>query len=182
VIYTESGTASWYGPAFQSRATSNGEIYDMNMLTAAHRTLPFNSVVRVTNLKSGNSVAVRITDRGPFVGNRIIDLSLAAAKRIDVWRTGTAPVRVELLSSPVLLSTPGRWAVQIGGFQEAQAAAKLRDKLERRYRTAKVLQVPGATNDWWVRVRVLDDDKQRAEEVVRDNRTPEGGVYLVRLD
>jgi rare lipoprotein A len=154
----------------------------MNALTAAHRTLPFNSVVRVTNLSSGNSVTVRITDRGPFVGERVIDLSLAAAKRVDVWRAGTARVKIEVLSTPVPISSGGRWAVQIGGFQDPEVAARLKNKLERRYRSARVLQVPGVTNDWWIRVRVLDDDKERAEEVVRDNHAPQGGVYLVRLD
>jgi rare lipoprotein A len=154
----------------------------MHALTAAHRTLPFNSLVRVTNLASGRSVIVRITDRGPFVGDRIIDLSLSAAKQIDLWRTGTARVKLEVLSSPASILSGGRWVVQIGGFPDAESAAKLKEKLSRRYRTAKVVQVAGATNDWWIRVHVLDDDKRRAEEVARDNQTPQGGVYLVRLD
>ena len=181
-VYTESGIASWYGPSFHSRHTSNGEIYDMNSLTAAHRTLPFNSIVRVTNVSSGQSVVVRVTDRGPFVAGRVIDLSRAAAKQIDIERPGTARVQLEVLSSPAPIATGGRWAVQIGGFQDAGDAAKVKNKLERRYRSAQVLQVAGATGDWWVRVRVADDDRRRAEEIAHDNRPPQGGIYLVRLD
>ena len=181
-VYTETGVASWYGPSFHSRHTSNGEIYDMNSLTAAHRTLPFNSLVRVTNVGSGQSVVVRVTDRGPFVAGRVIDLSRAAAKQIDIERPGTARVQLEVLSSPAPISSGGRWALQIGGFQDPNDARKVKNKLERRYRSAQVLQVAGATGDWWVRVRVADDDRRRAEEIARENQTPQGGIYLVRLD
>jgi len=181
-VYTETGIASWYGPSFHSRHTSNGEIYDMNSFTAAHRTLPFNSMVRVTNASSGQSVVVRVTDRGPFVAGRVIDLSRAAAKQIDIERPGTARVQLEVLSSPVPIASGGRWALQIGGFHDAGDAAKMKNKLERRYGSAQVLQVAGATGDWWVRVRVADDDRRRAEEIARDNQTPQGGIYLVRLD
>ena len=87
-IYVETGLASWYGPPYHHHRGSNGEIYDQNALTAAHRTLPMNSVVRVTNPATGHSVVVRITDRGPFIEDRIVDLSLAAAKAVDVWRPG----------------------------------------------------------------------------------------------
>jgi rare lipoprotein A len=181
-IYTETGTASWYGPSFNNRPTSNGELYDMNGLSAAHRTLPFNSIVRVTALSTGRSVVVRITDRGPFVADRIIDLSYAAAKQLEMHRQGTTRVKVEVLSSPADIAAGGRWAVQIGAFPNAVTAAKVKDKLTRRYRTAKILQYAGPTKHWWVRVRVLDDDRHRAEELARDNQTPQGGIFLVRLD
>lgn len=154
----------------------------MNGFTAAHRTLPFNTQVRVTNLSNGQSSSVRITDRGPFVQDRIIDLSYAAAKQIDMWRQGTTRVKIEVLSSPVDVSAGGRWAVQIGAFTDAANAAKVKDKLERRYRTASVLQYAGPTHQWWVRVRVLNDDRGRAEEIARDNHTAEGTIFLVRLD
>jgi rare lipoprotein A len=94
--YTEEGIASYYAEEFNGRKTSNGETYDMHRLTAAHRTLPFKTLVRVTNTNSGRSVVVRINDRGPFKDNRIIDVSLAAAKAIEMIGTGTAPVRLEL--------------------------------------------------------------------------------------
>src|SRR5436309_1552552 len=89
-LYTELGLASWYGPPYHNRRGANGEVYDMNAMTAAHRTLPLNSLVRVTNPQTGHSAVVRITDRGPFIGERMLDLSLAAAKAVDVWTAGVA--------------------------------------------------------------------------------------------
>jgi rare lipoprotein A len=154
----------------------------MNSLTAAHRTLPLGSMVRVTNLKTGHSTIVRITDRGPFVEGRIVDLSLAAAKQADIWQAGVAEVRLEVLRTPVPFTTGGRWAVQIGSFQNESGADAIADRLTRRYKTAKVLRFSSPVGDWWVRVRVLKDDRVRAEEVARDTRTVEGKVFLVRLD
>ena len=181
-IYTETGIASWYGPPYHNRRGSNGEVYNMNALTAAHRTIPLGSICRVTNLKTGNSTVVRITDRGPFVKGRIVDLSLAAAKQVDVWKAGLAPVKVEVLKTPLPLETGGRWAVEIGAFDNSKAAGKLADHLTRRYHSAHVLKFASPTGAWWVRVRVLDDDKQRAEELARVTETSEGAVFLVRLD
>jgi len=181
-LFTEAGTASWYGTPYHNRQSSNGEIYDMNAMTAAHRTLPLNSIVRVTNLRSGAATLVRITDRGPFVEGRVIDLSLAAAKAIDVWRAGTAAVKLEVFETPAPLDNGGRWCVQIGAFREQRAAEELRERLARRYQTAKVLDFPSPAGDWWVRVRVLNDERARAEEVTRDTHPDEGSVFLVRLD
>jgi rare lipoprotein A len=93
------GEASWYGGKFHGRTTANGETYDMDGLTAAHRSLPFGSRVRVTNQATNESVVVRINDRGPFVGNRVIDLSRAAAKAVRLIGPGVAPVRLEVLAS-----------------------------------------------------------------------------------
>ena len=181
-IWVETGLASWYGAPYHNRRASNGEVYNMNAMTAAHRTLPLGSIVRVTNTKTGQSALVRITDRGPFIPGRIVDLSLAAAKKIDVWGPGVAEVRVEVLETPVPLDTGGRWAVQIGAFSDEDAANQEVDLLSRRYHTAKVLRFSSPIGDWWVRVRVLDDNRERAEEVAHDNHTPEGAVFLVRLD
>ena len=181
-LFTETGTASWYGPPYHNHRASNGELYDMNAMTAAHRTLPLNSVVRVTNLRTGDSALVRITDRGPFIEGRVIDLSLAAAKAIDVWRPGTAPVQVDVMQTPAPLDTGGRWCVQIGAFHQRGAAQELRDRLARRYLTARVLDFPSPVGDWWVRVRVFGDERARAEEITRDTRTDEGAIFLVRLD
>ena len=94
-----SGSASWYGGQFHGRTTANGERYDMNGLTAAHRSLPFGTRVRVTNLRNGRSVTVRINDRGPYVGKRIIDLSRGAAQAVNMIRMGVALVRLEVLGS-----------------------------------------------------------------------------------
>jgi peptidoglycan lytic transglycosylase len=181
-LLVETGKASWYGPPYHNRRSSNGEVYDMNNLTAAHRTLPLGSTVRVTNVKTGHSTVVRITDRGPFVEGRIVDLSLAAAKQADVWQAGVAQVRLEVLRTPVPSDSGGRWAVQIGSFQHEGGANKMADRLSRRYKTAKVLRFSSPVGDWWVRVRVLKDDRKRAEEVARDTQTAEGKVFLVRLD
>jgi rare lipoprotein A len=125
---------------------------------------------------------VRITDRGPFVPGRVIDLSYAAAKRLDMWRQGTTRVKIEGLTQAPSASTRGRWAVLIGAFTDSAGAAQVKGKLERRYRTASIRQYAGPTKQWWVRVRVLEDDRSRAEEIARENQTPEGGIYLVRLD
>ena len=154
----------------------------MNAMTAAHLTLPLGSIVRITNLKTGNSAMVRITDRGPFVPGRIVDLSLAAAKALDVYLPGTAKVRLEVLQAPVPLDMGGRWAVQIGSFTGQKAAAELAEHLQKRYQTAKVIKFVSPVGDWWVRVRVLDDDRQRAIALVQETETAEGSVFLVRLD
>jgi rare lipoprotein A len=129
--YTEEGNASWYGEPFHGRRASNGEIYDMYKLTAAHRTLPFETMVRVTNLSNGKSTVVRITDRGPFVDNRIIDLSLAAAREVDSVGAGVVPVRVEVLG--VVDPTAGFFTVQVGAFRERANAERLRDRLNASY-------------------------------------------------
>jgi rare lipoprotein A len=101
VGYWERGVASWYGPGFHKVRTSTGELYDMYGMTAAHKTLPLPAYVRVTNLQNGRSVVVRVNDRGPFVGNRIIDLSYTAAARLDMLRDGTAMVDVRSLDASV---------------------------------------------------------------------------------
>ena len=97
--FVERGTASWYGPGFHAASTSLGERYDMYAMTAAHKTLPIPAYAEVTNLKNGRKVVVRINDRGPFVGDRIIDLSYTAAAKLDMLLAGTAPVEVRVISA-----------------------------------------------------------------------------------
>ncbi|MGA9391663.1 MAG: septal ring lytic transglycosylase RlpA family protein [Candidatus Sulfotelmatobacter sp.] len=181
-ISTEIGKASWYGPPYHNRLGSNGEVYNMHAMTAAHRTLPLGCIVRVTNLKTKHTALVRITDRGPFVPGRILDLSLAAAHKVDVYRPGVAEVKVEVMQTPAPLETGGKWAVQIGSFAHEREADELADHLTRRYRTAKVQHFGSPIGDWWVRVRVLNDDRKRAQQVAAETNTPEGAVFLVRLD
>ncbi len=181
-IFEETGTASWYGAPYHNRRGSNGEIYDMNAMTAAHLTLPLGSIVRVTNLKTGHSALLRITDRGPFVPGRIVDLSLAAAKALDVYLPGTARVRLEVLQAPAPLDTGGRWAVQVGKFAGKKAASEFAEHLQKRYQTAQVQKFESPAGGWWVRVRVVDDDRQRAMSLSRETATTEGAVFLVRLD
>jgi rare lipoprotein A len=130
--YVETGIASWYGPTFHGELTSMGERYDMYAMSAAHKTLPLPAYARVTNLKNGRSVVVRINDRGPFVTNRIIDLSYTAAARLDMIREGTSMVEVRTLipgqPDPLTRSAeqpPQRLFVQAGAFSDAQNAERL---------------------------------------------------------
>lgn len=181
-IFEQNGMASWYGAPYHNRRGSNGEVYNMHAMTAAHLTLPLGSIVRVTNVKTGHSAVVRITDRGPFVEGRVLDLSLAAAKALDVYQPGTAKVHIEVLEAPAPLDTGGRWCVQIGHFADEKGAADLAEHLKKRYQTAKVLKFASPTGDWWVRVRVLDDDRQRAQEMAREAQPADAPVFLVRLD
>ena len=179
--YTEQGNASWYGEPFNGRRASNGEVYDMYKLTAAHRTLPFDTMVRVTNLNNGKSTTVRITDRGPFVENRIIDLSLAAAREIDLVGPGVAPVRVEVLGN--VDPTVGFFTVQVGAFRDRGNAERLRDRLNLSYSPIFVEQYD-APEGTYFRVRVgkisgEDAARQFAEQLrVRENFTP----FVTRLD
>jgi len=103
----ETGEASWYGEEFQGNETANGEVYDFNGLTAAHPTLPFGTTVRVTNLNNRKRILLRINDRGPYVGQRLIDVSWAAAKRLGFVEAGTTPVRVEVVARPSLKLSTG---------------------------------------------------------------------------
>jgi rare lipoprotein A len=154
-------------------------------MTAAHRTLPMGSIVRVTNLANDQSVFVRITDRGPFVGDRIIDLSLAAAKATGVYRAGVAKVRVEAYAPPQYpgVDPAGKWCVQIGAFPSEADAVKLKNQLLRRYSTAKVIEFAGPTGHW-VRINPLKADKATASQIANSIRVPVPGAqpYIVRLN
>lgn len=179
--YVETGMASWYGPNYHQHRAANGEIYDQNGLTAAHRTLPLGSVVQVTNLKNGMHVNLRITDRGPFVTDRMIDLSIGAAKALQIWPHGTSQVKVELLSAPPAKVPGGRWCVQIGVFKDAGNALALKQKLQRKYSAAEVLEFAGPTGHW-VRIRPPHGDQRQAYQIAENLRPVEGNAYLVRLD
>jgi len=180
-IYSETGMASWYGPPYHNHRGANGQIYDQNALSAAHRTLPMGSLIRVTNLRTGQSAVMRVTDRGPFVQDRVIDLSVASAKAVGVWRPGTAEVRIDVYAAPKPIDDGGRWCVQIGAFSKEKDAVKLEEHLEHKYHTANVIEFTGPTGHW-VRIRPLNDDKKRAMEIAKEIRPEEGGAYLVRLD
>jgi rare lipoprotein A len=179
--YSEQGIASWYGFPFHGRRASDGEIYDMNQLVAAHRTLPFGSIVRVTNLNNGKQTEVRIIDRGPFVEGRIIDLSFAAARAIDMVGTGTAPVKLEVVSGSN--PTAGVFAVQIGAFSDEANADRLRDRLMETYASVTIQEID-TPNGHFYRVRVgryaTEDEAQQAATKL----TQEGGFhsFVVRLD
>ncbi len=179
--YTEEGNASWYGEPFHGRRASNGEIYDMYKLTAAHRTLPFETMVRVTNMNNGKSTVVRITDRGPFVDNRIIDLSLAAAREVDSVGPGVVPVRVEVLGG--VDPTAGFFTVQVGAFRDPANAERLRGRLSASYSPIFIQQYESPDGVFY-RVRVGrisgEDAAHQFGEQLRDR---EGFTSLVtRLD
>lgn len=183
VVSSEVGMASWYGPPYHNRHAADGSIYNQNAMTAAHRTLPMGSVVRVTNMSNGESVMVRITDRGPFVDGRIIDLSLAAAKAIDVYRPGVAKVRVEAFAPPAGSDPAGHWCVQVGAFLDPADAIQLKNDLLRRYRTAKVIEFAGPTGHW-VRITPNNEDRASADRIAESIHIPDPGAqpYLVRLN
>jgi len=135
ILFAETGYASWYGGKFHGRTTASGETFDTHALTAAHKTLPFDTMVEVTNLNNGKTVRVRITDRGPFVEGRIIDLSMAAAKKIGMLGDGVAPVKISIVpplpgeipekKSP----TPLFYSIQIASFTDGENAARLHTTL-----------------------------------------------------
>jgi len=180
-VYSEVGKASWYGPPYNRRRGANGQIYDQDAMTAAHRTLPMNSLLRVTNLQTGQSAIMRVTDRGPFVPDRVLDLSLASARAVGVYRPGTAQVRIDVFETPAPIDEGGRWCVQIGAIQSEHEAKKIEEHLQKKYSTANVIEFTGPTGHW-VRIRPAHDDKQRAMEIASKDRPAEGTAYLVRLD
>ena len=131
----ETGVASWYGPNFHGKLTANGETYDMDGMTAAHRTLPFNTEVMVENLDNGKTVRVRINDRGPFAKDRIIDLSRAAATQLDMMGPGTARVRLYLVkgdleNSRVTDLKVANYTIQLGSYNDEQSAASRSSEIE----------------------------------------------------
>jgi rare lipoprotein A len=182
-ISTEVGMASWYGPPYAGRKGADGTVYDQNAMTAAHLTLPLGTTVRVTNLTTNQSAVVRITDRGPFVHGRIIDLSLAAAKATGLYRMGVAKVRVEAYAPPVRQSTTpgGRWCVQVGAFSKEKDAVDLKNRLMRRYTTAKVIEFAGPTGHW-VRINPQQPDHAHATEVAESIHVRDAEPYIIRTD
>jgi rare lipoprotein A len=179
--YVEEGVASWYGVPFNGRRTSNGEIYDMHEFTAAHRTLPFNCVVRVTNLSNGKHTEVRINDRGPFVANRVIDLSLSAAQAIEMVGTGTANVRLEILSGPN--PNVGFFAVQIGAFKVQENAERLKAQMQETYPPVTIATYD-SPNGTFYRVRVGRLPSEAAAQSLADklHDAEQMTTFVVRLD
>lgn len=178
----EVGLASWYGNPYHGRQAADGEIYDMEQLTAAHRTLAFNTVVRVENLENARTVDVRITDRGPFVGGRVIDLSHAAAKAIGIIGPGTARVRLSVVGVPAV-AEPNIFGVQVGAFHNRANADRLLAEMTRHYGAAHLVLRPGEPALW----RVLAGSAvtpEAAAELARtiraERKVPE--AFVVRVD
>jgi len=146
------GVASWYGGEFHGRPTSSGEIYDMFQLTCAHNSLPLGTMVMVTNLENGRSVELRVNDRGPFVKERIIDVSYGAARILGMWGKGTASVKVEWVGSP-LVEQVERYNLQVGSFSDEARARDLAERLKRNFNNVFVTTLETQTQKYH-RVRI----------------------------
>ena len=145
------GIASWYGGDFHGKPTSGGGIYDMYQLTCAHNTLPLGTMVMVTNLENGRSLELKVNDRGPFVKERIIDLSYAAAQILGMWEKGTADVKVEFVGP--LIEQIQRFTLQVGSFIDETNAQKLADQLRKSFENVYVTTVETLTQKYY-RVRI----------------------------
>jgi rare lipoprotein A len=181
-IANETGIASWYGYPYHGRQAAGGEIYDMELLTAAHRTLPFGTRVRVVNLRNARSVEVRINDRGPFIDGRIIDLSRAAAGAVDMLIAGIDPVRVEVIGIP---DPPGPelFAVQVGAFQDHRNAERYLALLLSKYPSGRIVARDGYPTLWRVLVG-SELTHERATVLAARLRleSPEHTAFVTRLD
>jgi rare lipoprotein A len=182
-LLTEVGLATWYSAPYKGRRAANGEVFDEAALTAAHRTLPMGSLVVVTNLTTGQWSAMRISDRGPFIEGRIIDLTVASAKATGVYRAGVVRVRLDVYQTPKPIDAGGRWCVQIGAFHSERQAIRLKSQLLTQYPDANVIEFPGQENSsFWVRIRPQGDKREQAELIAKQLRPSEGEAFLTRLD
>ncbi|RPI76539.1 MAG: septal ring lytic transglycosylase RlpA family protein [Desulfobacteraceae bacterium] len=196
--YVETGKASWYGDKFHGRLTSNGEIYDMHKNTAAHKTLPFNTVVKVVNLADNSFTIVRINDRGPFVKGRSIDLSYAAGKEVNLIGPGVADVKIIALAkeapqreepnnATTVVELPefkeGEFTVQIGAFQNKDNAQKLVDRFQNQYEYANILPYTDQDNRTFFKVHI-SKSKTLAEAGQIQKKLEESGFagsFIVRI-
>lgn len=180
----ETGVASWYGPGFHGRTTSSGEVFDMYDLTAAHPSLPLETLVMVTNLANGRTVEVRINDRGPFAGGRIIDLSYAAARILGLIGPGTGKVSVEILRLPAAgpVAPPGgaRCFVQAGSFVSRDNAEALKRRLAKDFPGVVVLPFDSGSRTYH-RVRIVARDRTEAERIA-DRLAAAGLAVLLVVD
>jgi peptidoglycan lytic transglycosylase len=178
---TQVGTASWYGPGFHGNRTSSGEVYDQYDLTAAHQTLPLGTRVIVTNLDNGRAVEVRINDRGPFVKDRSIDLSYAAARTLGMIGPGTAPVRIEVLGGNPTRLASAAYTVQVGSFTDRNNALRLKATLAKHFDRVYVAPLTGQGGSYY-RVRVgRFDRREKAVEFAR-GVTPLGVPAIIVED
>ena len=180
------GWASWYGPGFHGRTTSSGEIFNMYDLTAAHRTLPLGATVMVTRLDNGRAVKVRINDRGPFVEERIVDLSYAAARILDMERDGLARVRLEVLDitgyPSAEESRQTKYTVQVGSFVNQANATNLKVELDRKFNHVFIHPYSTLTSHYY-RVRVgIFHSREAAIKTARELATEGHRVFISPLD
>ena len=179
--YTEEGIASWYGIPFHGRRAADGEIYDMETLVAAHRLMPFNTWVDVTNLANGKSVKVRIIDRGPFVEGRILDLSKAAAREIGLLGPGTGRVRIQVIAAPADVPANDFYGVQVGAFSVRENAERLREHYAERFGNARLAVKEGPSPLWRVLVG-KESSIEAAQQLAIVLGAEDKRVFVVRLD
>lgn len=180
-VLSEEGMATWYRD-YKGRKQADGDPMDDEAMTAANRTLPLGSLVVVTNLKTGQSGAMHITDRGPFIEGRIVDLSIASAKAVGIYRDGIDRVRVDVYRTPKPIWTGGRWCVQIGAFTSERRALTYKQMLIREYPAASVIEFAADRGEYWVRITPHDGDRAMAVYLTRHARPSEGVAFLTRLD
>ncbi len=194
VGFTQEGVASWYGKDFHGKKTSNGETYDMHAMTAAHKTLPLGVFVKVRNKENGRETVVRVNDRGPFVKNRVIDLSYSAAKKLGVDLKGTAPVRIEALGykaggpggesykAPETYDS-GNYSVQVGAFKDQQNAKRLSEEMKKLHGYSEVRSA-SVNGEFFYRVQAGKfsslHEAEEAEARFSDQGYP--GSFVVSLD
>jgi len=171
------GIASWYGGEFHGRQTSSGEVYDMFQLTCAHNALPLGTLVMVTNLENGRSVELRVNDRGPFVKERIIDVSYAAARILGMWGKGTANVKVEWVGSPIVERVE-RFNLQVGSFSDEARARDLAEQLKRHFENVHLATLETQTQKYH-RVRIGPFETKEAAFPVADKLAGMGFNVLV---
>jgi rare lipoprotein A len=172
----QQGIASWYGKDFHGRQTSSGEVYNMYQLTCAHPTLPLGTMVMVTNLENGRSVELRVNDRGPFVKGRIVDVSYAAAKMLDMAEKGTAPVKVEVFG-PVIEQVQ-RFTLQVGSFVDEANAQRLAEQLRESFENVHVTTMETQTQKYH-RVRVGQFETRESALVAAEKLSQMGFNVLV---
>ena len=181
VGYTEVGVASWYGIPYHGRRAADGEIYNMETLVAAHRLMPFNTWLCVTNLSNGKTVNVRIIDRGPFIEGRLIDLSKAAARQIDLIGPGTGRVRLQVISEPRDIPSNDFYAVQVGSFTVRANAEQARAQYAQRYGLAQLATRSAPITRWRVLVGKFPTVESARELAnVLSGENPD--IFIVRLD
>lgn len=185
--YHETGIASWYGSDFHGRPTASGEIYNMYAMTAAHKTLPLGTYVKVTNLENGKSVIVKINDRGPFVKGRIIDLTYAAAKKLGMANKGIAKVKITVVKSPFLYSRTGfhysrYFAIQIASFTIYANALSFKKILKKHFIKTYIKSVY-INNKKYYRVMIGNYSSRRnAEKILRKALKLGYDGFIVEID
>lgn len=179
--YTQEGLASWYGPNFQGQLTASGEVFNMYRLTAASRTLPLNIYAKVTNLNNNRSTIVKINDRGPFVQNRIIDLSYEAAKQIGMLQAGVVPVKITVVSpNYYLLAANEKFTIQVGAFTDFKNAFNFRNYLAQKFNDVYISSFyTGKMTYYRVRIGIFNTQEQAQNFALNNISTTIKNYFIV---